>query len=55
MLRWLPPKERKRRNKRIVYLRDVKGLSWQEIAGRFDLANWTVRAAYKKAKEINHE
>jgi len=50
MLRWLSPEDRDRRNKRIVYLKDVKGMTFMQIAGRFNIGRQTVWTAYHKEK-----
>ena len=55
MGRWLPKKEYAKRAKRIVELRDKKGLLFSEIAERMNVFQWTVERSYRQVKEGKHE
>ena len=57
--RWLSEEEEKKRNKRIVYLRDKshlvsgdKQLTWRVIGERFGIKTDAAIKAYKKSKEV---
>jgi predicted nucleic acid-binding Zn ribbon protein len=43
------------RNKEIVYLRDVQGLTWVRIGEIFNIPRWTVTYGYKKQQRLNSD
>lgn len=51
MGRHLSEKQYAKRARRIVYLRDKKGLLFSEIAERMGVFQWTVERSYRQAKE----
>ena len=55
MGRWLNKKDYTKRAKRIMELRDEKGLQFAEIARRMGIAQGVVEYSYHKSKREEHD